>query len=106
MRGLNNLLDLFEKLFALKVTDPQARRKLKLLRKEIEKNAKTRNEFAHSRLLMPTKKRAATALRIKVDDMSDTIHPVTLKQLIATVETIDACEHQLSTFCDTHLPVL
>ena len=98
------LLDLFEELFALKVTDPQARQELKLLRKEIEKNTETRNAFAHSRLLMPTKKREGAALRIKADDMSSTIHPVTLRELIAKVEAIDACEHQLSAFCDTHLP--
>lgn len=79
MRGVKTLLDLFEELFALKVTDPQARQELQLLRKEIEKHAETRNTFAHSRLLVPTKKRAAVALRIKADDMSDTIHPITIR---------------------------
>jgi hypothetical protein len=104
IRVFKTLLDLFEELFALKVTDPQARQELKLLRKEIEKKTETRNAFAHSRLLMPTKKREGAALRIKADDMSSTIHPVTLRELIAKVEAIDACEHQLSAFCDTHLP--
>jgi hypothetical protein len=103
-RGFKTVLDVFEGLFALKVTDPQARQELKLLRKQIQEHAETRNVFAHSRLLMPTEKGAAAALRIKADDMSNRVHRVTLNQLIDTVKTIDACEHELSTFCDTHLP--
>jgi hypothetical protein len=104
MRQFKTLLDLFEELFALKVTDPHARKELKLLRKEIEKHTDTRNAFAHSRLLMPAKKREGVALRIKADDMSNKVHPVRLDELITTVEAIDACEHRLSAFCDTHLP--
>jgi len=95
-RGFKTVLDVFEGLFALKVTDPQARQELKLLRKQIQEHAETRNVFAHSRLLMPTEKGAAAALRIKADDMSNRVHRVTINQLIDTVKTIDACEHQLN----------
>lgn len=104
LRGFRAMFDQLEELFALKVTDPKVREELKLIRKDIKKHVDTRNMFAHSRLIMPPKKREAVALRIKADDMSNTSHPVTLDQLIAAVKAMGACGNQLSSFFDTHLP--
>lgn len=104
VRGLPNLLDLFKDLFAAKITEPEARQELSRLCNEIQEHAKTRNLFAHSRLLLPTKKTEAVALRIKTDDMSSAAHPVTLTQLSDRVKAIGVCDGKLSALCDKYLP--
>lgn len=104
VRGLPNLLALFKNLFALKIKDHNARQELKRLCNEIDEHAQTRNLFAHSRLLLPTKKTKAVAIRIKTDDMSNAVHPVTLTDLADKVKAIAACEDKLSAFSDRYLP--
>jgi hypothetical protein len=71
LRQSGNLLDLFEELFALKVTDPSARDELKKIKVEIKKHVEKRNLFAHSRLVMPGKMQEAAAMRVKSDDLSN-----------------------------------
>jgi hypothetical protein len=54
MRRFETLLELFENLFKLKITDATARQNLKELRRKIQKHVETRNASAHSRLLLTT----------------------------------------------------
>ena len=39
-----------------------------------------------------------------IDDLSNKVYPVTLDELIATVEAINACDRKLENFCIAYLP--